>query len=78
MTSILYCEYCNWKKILRDKDPSEKDVFKCPSCGRIIKLKKISDPQKELELQIKKEKDEEELKKWMEDTLKYREEFNNE
>jgi transcription initiation factor TFIIIB Brf1 subunit/transcription initiation factor TFIIB len=77
MIEILYCDYCNWKKVTRDASGDEKKI-KCSSCGRLIKAKKIPDPQKELELQIKKEKDEEDLKKWMEDTLKYREEFNNE
>lgn len=85
--NILYCDYCNWKKITKDfSDVDLKEVdsgkdyksYKCPSCGRLIKSKKTSDPQKELINRIKKEKQNEELKKWMEDTIKYREEFENE
>ena len=85
--NILYCEYCNWKKITKDfSDIKLKEVFqekqsksyKCPSCGRLIKSKKINDPQKELENDIAKEKQNEELKKWAQETLNYREEFENE
>lgn len=84
-TNILYCDYCSWKKIIRDVSNIDKniiqksqDIYKCPSCGRSIKLRKINDPQKELDLQIEKEKQQEELKNWMKETIEYREEFNNE
>lgn len=76
MTSILYCEYCNWKKILRNEE-NEKN-FKCESCGRLIKNKKISDPQKELEKELKKEQEKKELENWIKKTLEYREKFENE
>ena len=44
--------------------------FKCPKCGRLIKSKKIDDPQKELEIRQNKEKHLEEYKKWLEDSLR--------
>lgn len=85
--NILYCDYCNWKKITKDfsdvgltKVSEGKDFksYKCPSCGRLIKSKKTFDPQKELEIKINKEKQNEELKKWMQETIRYREEFEDE
>lgn len=85
MINIIYCEYCNWKTLTKDfSDVNLKEIpsddknkkFKCPKCGRLISSKKIQDPQNELEKKIHKEKQSEDLKKWMEETLSYREEFN--
>jgi UDP-N-acetylmuramate-alanine ligase len=81
MANIIYCEFCNWKKVVKDLSelqlkeiPSndKKKRFKCPSCGRLICSKEIADSQKEVELKIKKEQQLEEYKKWLEDTMKER------
>ena len=80
MINILYCDSCSFKKLFKNisdinlKEFGEKK-YKCPNCGRLIKLKKAQDPQKELDLKLKKQNQQEELKKWKEELDSYREEF---
>lgn len=70
---LIYCDFCNWKKIIDDSSKldivevksEDKRKFKCPSCGRLIISKKISDPQAELEHKIKKEKYLENYQNWI-------------
>lgn len=77
MTDILYCNYCGWKLITRSlKQLDIKCIeidgikkFKCPSCGRLISSKKITDVQKELDNKIKKEKYLEDYKSWIEEIV---------
>jgi DNA-directed RNA polymerase subunit RPC12/RpoP len=84
--NIIYCDYCGWKKLTKDfsdlslvevKSEDEKiKKFKCPSCGRLIRSRKSEfDPQKDIDLRLKKQRQKEELKNWVEDAMKYREEF---
>ena len=83
--NIIYCDFCGWKKLTKDfsdlslvevKSEDEKiKKFKCPSCGRLIRSRKQFDPQKDIELKLKKDIQKEELKNWVEEATKYREEF---
>lgn len=84
-TNLIYCDYCNWKAVTKDfsdlkikeiKSEDKNRKFKCPKCGRLITSKKVQDPQGELEQKIHKQKQSEDLEKWMEETINYRKEFN--
>lgn len=86
MTNIIYCEYCNWKKLTKNfSDLNIKEIitssddkrrkFRCPSCGRLIIAKKTLDPQKDLEISKRRQKQKEDLEKWTEEVVRYREEF---
>jgi DNA-directed RNA polymerase subunit RPC12/RpoP len=83
MISILYCDSCNWKRLFRNSDDIDLKEFgdkryKCLSCGRMLKLKKAPDPQKDLDLAINKEKQKKEMENWLENIEKYQQEFENE
>jgi len=81
---ILFCEYCNWKIIL---DLANSDVYelktdtlsnkkyRCKNCGRAVAPRKISDPQKELEIKKEKKKLEEENEKWIKENSNFRVNF---
>lgn len=81
MYILLYCEYCNYKSIFREKKEIDiveisDEKYRCPKCGRLIKLKKIKkDPQKELNDEKHKKENEEKIKKYYDSILKYREKF---
>lgn len=89
MTNIIYCDYCGWKKITKDfsdlgeikeinnhsTDDNKNRKFRCPSCGRLVKSRQALDPQKDVDLKLKKESQKEQMKSWTQEILKYREEF---
>jgi DNA-directed RNA polymerase subunit RPC12/RpoP len=89
MINIIFCDYCGWKKLTKDfsesdlvevKNSSENQIrkFKCQKCGRLVRSRKAQDPQKDLDLRIKKENQKEQTKIWTQEVLKYREEFQDE
>lgn len=81
MYNLLYCEYCSYKNISRDENDIlikkiSKEKYRCPECGRLIKLRKYKkDPQKELDHEKKLEKDKEKIKKYYESIIEYKKEF---
>ena len=70
---ILFCEYCNWKKFLKDED--EKENLKCFSCGRLLRINKALDPQKKVEENKEVEKRKKQQEAWQEEILKFKENF---
>jgi hypothetical protein len=93
----LYCNNCNWKKIVDGKidlvevktapipggyptledgkiiEPKQKKQlkkYKCPKCGFLVKVKKIDNPQKDID---EKNETEERIKRRMERDKKERE-----
>lgn len=54
---LLLCEFCNWRKVTDGTDIKDmKEVktctschgarqFKCPGCGRLIRVRKIKTPE---------------------------------
>lgn len=63
--NFYYCEYCSWKKTTRDS----VDLKKCPSCGRLIKLKLIEDYQKKIDLENKNAQQKKEFEIWIKENL---------
>jgi len=67
--NFLLCDYCAWKKTFRNFDELkihqiEESKFRCPQCGRLIKLRLVEDTQKKLNIEINSEERKEEFKKW--------------
>jgi predicted RNA-binding Zn-ribbon protein involved in translation (DUF1610 family) len=81
---IFLCDNCNWKLISNiddvklyklDSDSLSNKKYRCPSCGRAITPRKIKDPQKELEQKKEEEKLNQENKKWIEESIEFKNNF---
>jgi DNA-directed RNA polymerase subunit RPC12/RpoP len=84
---LLFCDYCNWKKISNlegddvlelKNDSMSSRKYRCLNCGRAVSPKKIKDPQKEMEKKAKEQSLKKENEKWAEDNFKFKENFLNE
>lgn len=87
MSNILYCQYCCWKKNVKDaseinlkevNSTDKKKRYRCPSCGRPITLRNSLDLQKEVDAKLKKEKHEKEMKDWIQENINFFQNSNKE
>lgn len=84
---ILICNSCSWKLISDLKDSNLYELksdtlsskkFRCPTCGRAVCPRAAADPQREQDNKANSEKMIEENKKWMQENIKFQEEFEKE
>lgn len=81
---ILLCQSCSWKLVsdLSDdglhelnNDSMSSRKFRCPKCGRAVVPRKIADPQEEQNRKTESERLKQESKKWMEENIKFQNNF---
>lgn len=84
---ILLCQSCSWKLVSELSDTGLHELrndamgtrkFRCPRCGRAIVPRKTKDPQEEQDRKADSEKIKEENKKWIEENIKFQQDFNKE
>jgi len=81
---ILLCQSCGWKSIQDNNkievqelgnDTLSNKKYRCPQCGRGVTSRKFPDPQRELNLKLKKEKIKDELSEFIDKNLNFQKDF---
>lgn len=81
---LFLCEPCGWKKVCNlemsglkemSNDSMSSRKFRCPSCGRGISPRKLSDPQGELDRREKEEAMKSEYKDWLDKSMEFQAKF---
>ena len=72
--NLLICDYCGWKVTCRNLSDLkihkiQDDKFRCPQCGRLIKLRLIEDTHNKLKNEMNNTERKEQFEQWIKENF---------